>query len=325
MEQRPSQSSRRFVLATDGNAVYRLAGTVSLGRDRALSLRRARNTWLTAHLHAETPLLALNEIARPLSAVDAQRPARRRRAQPQPRAGSREGYAGMTRRRAELRRAEREAQRRCLTVSDAYRINEMRQLPTDHPSRGMRKHKNKPRRPRMTYPILTSPKQAWRYLRVIRASAEAQKVCRCTCAQHPGPQARLWPRGDPAGDVPRRGDQGPIPQKRPVQDHQRPRRHHLVSPRPVRQQNLQAGRLEAARVGELQRQVALGLQAPCAWAAAYPRTLLLRCRETGPASGADAVRPSLRRTDRRRPPRRRPPRRRPPRRRTQSERSRHRS
>ena len=26
---------------------------------------------------------------------------------------------------------------------------------------------------------------------------------------------------------------------------------------------------------ELQRQVALGLQAPCAWAAAYPRTLLL--------------------------------------------------
>ena len=32
--------------------------------------------------------------------------------------------------------------------------------------------------------------------------------------------------------------------------------------------------IEAARVGELQRQVALGLQAPCAWAAAYPRTLL---------------------------------------------------
>ena len=69
VEQRPPGASRRFVLATDGNAVYRLAGTVSLGRDRALSLRRARNTWLTAHLHAETPLLALNEIARPLSAV----------------------------------------------------------------------------------------------------------------------------------------------------------------------------------------------------------------------------------------------------------------
>ena len=98
----------------------------------------------------------------------------------------------MTRRRAELRRAEREAQRRCLTVSDAYRINEMRRLPTDHPSRGMRKHKDKPRRPRMAYPILTQPAQAWRYLRVIRASPEAQKVCR-HLRQHPGPQARCGP------------------------------------------------------------------------------------------------------------------------------------
>ena len=68
VEQRPPGASRRFVLTTDRNAVYRLVGTVSLGRDRALSLRRARNTWLTAHLHAETPLLALNEIAGPLSA-----------------------------------------------------------------------------------------------------------------------------------------------------------------------------------------------------------------------------------------------------------------
>ena len=98
----------------------------------------------------------------------------------------------MTRRRAELRRAEREAQRRCLTVSDAYLINEMRRLPTDHPSRGMRKHKNKPLRPRMAYPIFTSPQQAWRYLRVIRASPPAQKVCRWLRA-HPGPQARCGP------------------------------------------------------------------------------------------------------------------------------------
>ena len=98
----------------------------------------------------------------------------------------------MTRRRAELRRAEREAQRRCLTVSDAYLINEMRRLPTDHPSRGMRKHKNKPRRPRMAYPIFTSPQQAWRYLRVIRASPPAQKVCRWL-RTHPGPQARCGP------------------------------------------------------------------------------------------------------------------------------------
>ena len=98
----------------------------------------------------------------------------------------------MTRRRAELRRAEREAQRRCLTVSDAYLINEMRRLSTDHPSRGMRKHKNKPLRPRMAYPIFTQPAQAWRYLRVIRACPEAQKVCR-HLRQHPGPQARCGP------------------------------------------------------------------------------------------------------------------------------------
>ena len=95
-------------------------------------------------------------------------------------------------RRAEHRRNGREAARRCLTVSDAHLINEMRRLPTDHPSRGLRKHKNKPRRPRMAYPIFTQPEQAWRYLRVIRASPEAQRVCRWLRA-HPGPQARCGP------------------------------------------------------------------------------------------------------------------------------------
>lgn len=98
----------------------------------------------------------------------------------------------MNRRRAEARRAEREDQRRCLTVSDAHRINEMRRLPTDHPSRGMRNHKDKPRRPRTAYPILSSPEQAWRYLRVIYACPEAQKLCR-HLRKHPGPQARCGP------------------------------------------------------------------------------------------------------------------------------------
>ena len=69
VEQRPPQASRRFVLADHRNAGSQLAGTVTIGRGRALSLRRARNTWLSAHLQAETPLLALNEIARPVSAV----------------------------------------------------------------------------------------------------------------------------------------------------------------------------------------------------------------------------------------------------------------
>ena len=69
VQQRPPGSSRRFVLANDTNAGARLANTVAIGRDRGFSLRRARSTWLTAHLRAETPLAALKVIAGPLSAV----------------------------------------------------------------------------------------------------------------------------------------------------------------------------------------------------------------------------------------------------------------
>ena len=69
VEQRPPQASRRFVLASHRNAGAHLANKVTIGRGRGLSLPRARSTWLTAHLQAETPLLALNEIARPVSAV----------------------------------------------------------------------------------------------------------------------------------------------------------------------------------------------------------------------------------------------------------------
>ena len=95
-------------------------------------------------------------------------------------------------RRAEHRRNGREAQRRCLTVSDVFCINRMRHLPTDHPSRGLRKHKNKPLRPRMAFPIYSEAAQAWRYLRVIRASTAAQKAARWL-DKHPGPQARCTP------------------------------------------------------------------------------------------------------------------------------------
>ena len=95
-------------------------------------------------------------------------------------------------RRAEHRRNDREAQRHCLTVSDVFCINRMRHLPTDHPSRGLRKHKNKPLRPRMAFPIYSEAAQAWRYLRVIRASTAAQKAARWL-DKHPGPQARCTP------------------------------------------------------------------------------------------------------------------------------------
>ena len=94
--------------------------------------------------------------------------------------------------RAEHRRNGREGDRRCLTVSDAFRINWMRRLPTDHPSRGLRKRKNRPWRPRMAFPIYSEPAQAWRYLRVVRASTSAQEVSKWLNT-HPGPRARCTP------------------------------------------------------------------------------------------------------------------------------------
>ena len=66
VERRPPHESRRFILASHRCIASQLANKVSIGRGRGLSLRRARNTWLTAHLHAETPLLALREMAGPL-------------------------------------------------------------------------------------------------------------------------------------------------------------------------------------------------------------------------------------------------------------------
>ena len=58
----------RFVIPKDRNAAARAANRVSIG-DTALSLRRARATWLTAHLEAGTPLPVLREVAGPLSAA----------------------------------------------------------------------------------------------------------------------------------------------------------------------------------------------------------------------------------------------------------------
>ena len=58
----------RFIVPQDRNAAARAANRIRIG-DTALSLRRARATWLTAHLEAETPLPVLREIAGPLSAA----------------------------------------------------------------------------------------------------------------------------------------------------------------------------------------------------------------------------------------------------------------
>ena len=65
--ERPGTSSRFFV-SQDRNAAARAANSVSIGHTN-LSLRRARATWLTAHLVAETPLPGLRRIAGPLSAA----------------------------------------------------------------------------------------------------------------------------------------------------------------------------------------------------------------------------------------------------------------
>ena len=63
-----SEPCRRFITAQDRNATARAANRVAVG-DTSLSLRRARATWLTAHLEAGTPLPVLREVAGPLSAA----------------------------------------------------------------------------------------------------------------------------------------------------------------------------------------------------------------------------------------------------------------
>ncbi len=56
----------RFVTAVHRTAVYSVCRQVGIG-GRTLSVRRARSTWLVAHLNAATPLSALRRIAGPLS------------------------------------------------------------------------------------------------------------------------------------------------------------------------------------------------------------------------------------------------------------------
>ena len=69
VERRPPHASRRFILAANRCAASQLANRVTIGRGRGLALRRARNTWLAAHLRAETPLVALHKMAGPLDVV----------------------------------------------------------------------------------------------------------------------------------------------------------------------------------------------------------------------------------------------------------------
>ena len=64
---RGGSDSNRFVRATDKNAVSRLTANLDFGKGR-LCLRRARNTWIAAHLLAGTPFTDLHKLAGSVSA-----------------------------------------------------------------------------------------------------------------------------------------------------------------------------------------------------------------------------------------------------------------
>ena len=58
---------KRFVRSRDRNAVHRVAEDLAAVGGKGLSLRRARSTFLAAHLKAGTPLAALRVLAGPVS------------------------------------------------------------------------------------------------------------------------------------------------------------------------------------------------------------------------------------------------------------------
>ncbi len=65
---RGGSESNRFVKAADKNAVSRLTANLDFGTGR-LCLRRARNTWIAAHLLAGTPVPDLHHLAGTVSAA----------------------------------------------------------------------------------------------------------------------------------------------------------------------------------------------------------------------------------------------------------------
>ena len=59
----------RFIKTTGRNSVYQISSLLDSGDGGGLSLRRARSTWLQAHLVAGTSLAALRWLAGPISAT----------------------------------------------------------------------------------------------------------------------------------------------------------------------------------------------------------------------------------------------------------------
>ena len=58
----------RFIPTDARNAVHSVVGRLDPGDGQCLVLRRARSTWLVAHMVAGTPLAVLRRVAGPLSA-----------------------------------------------------------------------------------------------------------------------------------------------------------------------------------------------------------------------------------------------------------------
>lgn len=59
----------RFIKTTGRNSVYRISSLLDSGDGKGLSLRKARSTWLQAHLVAGTSLAALRWLAGPITAT----------------------------------------------------------------------------------------------------------------------------------------------------------------------------------------------------------------------------------------------------------------
>ena len=123
----------RFIQTTGQNIVYWIGSGLDIGDGEGLSLRRARSTWLHAHLLAGTSSAGVATdrwaVVRQLRGHIAKR--RRGCSRQRNRRGGRTPSMSV---RGEHRRRERAARKGRLCVADAYRLDQNRRLPKYHPS-----------------------------------------------------------------------------------------------------------------------------------------------------------------------------------------------
>ena len=127
-----ASNSGRFVAARSNNAVYSIAERLA-PNGSGLSLRRARNTWLAAHLVAGTPLPALRAIAGRISAQTLNAVLEHVCAAMSPQDAGRAGAGRMTRK--QWRRAKKAAERMGMDL-EQYQAWTNTELPEDHSNPG---------------------------------------------------------------------------------------------------------------------------------------------------------------------------------------------